>query len=215
MAKPSRPSRGSRSAGADRRALTAPDLVVLSLLAERPRHGYEVWTELERRQVQDWAGVSRPQVYYSLDKLERLGLLRPGVAAGPAAGPERRVLATTPAGRARLADALERPDWTTARDRPAFLTWMALSWLARPGVFDAHLERRETFLRDEIARERQTLRDVESEVGHPYHEAVWMLTLTIEQLETERRWIEKVRREAGRRAPAAQAPKRQERSRRG
>jgi DNA-binding PadR family transcriptional regulator len=193
-------SRGSKADAG--RALTAPDLVVLSLLAERPRHGYDVWTELERRQVRNWAGVSRPQVYYSLDKLERLGLLRQAADAEPAAGPERRVLTTTSAGRARLAGALERPDWTTARERPAFLTWMALSWLARPGVFEAHLERRDTFLRQELARERRTLRGVEAEVGHPHHEAVWMLSLTIDQLETELRWIEKVRRDAARRAPA-------------
>src|SRR5215468_4140650 len=88
------------------RALTVPDLVVLSLLAERPMHGYEVVAELERRQVHDWANVSRPQVYYSLEKLQRLGLLRLAADEEPAAGPERRVLTTTPAGRARLADAL-------------------------------------------------------------------------------------------------------------
>src|SRR2546421_258055 len=94
------------------RALTIPDLVVLSLLAERPMHGYEVVAELERRQVGDWANVSRPQVYYSLDKLLRLGLLRLAADAEPAAGPERRVLTTTASGRARLVDALERDDWT-------------------------------------------------------------------------------------------------------
>jgi DNA-binding PadR family transcriptional regulator len=184
------------------RALTVPDLVVLSLLAERPMHGYEVVAELERRQIHDWANVSRPQVYYSLDKLQRLGLLRPGADEEPAAGPERRVLTTTAAGRARLADALEREDWTRQRERPAFLTWMALSWLTRPGVFEQHLRRRQAFLREEIAREQQTLRDVEKEVGHPYHEAVWMLTLMLDQLEAERRWIDKVLREAGRRGPA-------------
>src|SRR5437868_12441315 len=149
------------------RALTVPDLVVLSLLAERPMHGYEVTAELDRRQIADWANVSRPQVYYSLDKLVRLGLLRPATDAEPAAGPERRVLRTTPSGRARLADALERGDWTAERDRPAFLTWMALSWLARPGVFEAHLRRRQAFLGKEIAREEETLRAVEAEVGHP------------------------------------------------
>src|SRR5262249_18317149 len=140
-------SRASRTPAAVVRALTFPDLVVLSLLAERPMHGYEVVAELERRQVRDWAGVSRPQVYYSLDKLLRLGLLRLAADAEPAAGPERRVLTTTASGRARLADALERDDWTTGRERPAFLTWMALSWLARPGVFDEHLRRRQAFLR--------------------------------------------------------------------
>ena len=71
------------------RALTVPDLVVLSLLAERPRHGYEVVSELDRRQIRDWANVSRPQVYYSLDKLLGLGLLRPSTDSAPAAGPER------------------------------------------------------------------------------------------------------------------------------
>jgi DNA-binding PadR family transcriptional regulator len=189
------------------RVLTVPDLVVLSLLAERPMHGYEVVAELERRQIGDWANVSRPQVYYSLDKLVRLGLLRPGTDAAPAAGPERRVLTTTASGRARLADALERDDWTTGRDRPAFLTWMALSWQARPDVFEAHLRRRQAFLGREIAREEETLRAVNTEVGHPYHEAVWMLTLMIDQLKIEARWIDKVLREAARRAPARRPPR--------
>ena len=184
------------------RALTVPDLVVLSLLAERPMHGYEVVAELDRRQIGDWANVSRPQVYYSLDKLLRLGLLRSAADTEPAAGPERRVVTTTASGRARLADALERDDWTTQRDRPAFLTWMALSWLARPSVFEAHLSRRQAFLRQEIAREDDTLRAVEAEVGHPYHEAVWMLRLMIDQLKMEVRWIEKVMREAAHRRPA-------------
>src|SRR5580765_2427841 len=98
-----------------RSRLSSPDLVVLSLLAERPMHGYEVVAELERRQIHDWAGVSRPQVYYSLEKLQRLRLLRAAADTGPAAGPERRVLATTATGKARLADALEPEDWTTAR----------------------------------------------------------------------------------------------------
>jgi len=170
-------------------------------------HGYEVVAELERRQIGDWANVSRPQVYYSLDKLVRLALLRPATDAEPAAGPERRVLTTTASGRARLADALERADWTTARERPAFLTWMALSWLARPGVFTAQLRRRQALLRQEIVRGEETLRSVEAEVGHPYHEAVWMLTLMIDQLKNEARWIDKVLREAAHRAPAKHPPR--------
>ena len=56
--------------------LTTADLVVLSLFSERPMHGYEANLELERREIRDWAGISRPQVYYSLDKLQSLGFLR-------------------------------------------------------------------------------------------------------------------------------------------
>src|SRR6516164_10709542 len=140
--------------------LTTPDLVILSLLDEQPRHGYEVNAELERRQVRDWATLSRPQIYYSLDKLAGLRLIRGTASAQPAEGPDRHVFETTADGRAALADALERDDWTTGRDRPPFLTWMALSWRAKPGTFDRQLTRRREFLTRELARERGTLRGV-------------------------------------------------------
>ena len=62
---------------ARQRELTTPDLVLLSLLAERPMHGYQANAELERREVRDWAGISRPQVYYSLEKLAQLAQRNP------------------------------------------------------------------------------------------------------------------------------------------
>jgi DNA-binding PadR family transcriptional regulator len=181
---------------------TTPDLVILSLLAERGMHGYEVNLELERRCVRDWAGISRPQVYYSLEKLAAAGLIRSGESDEPAAGPERRVFETTAKGRHALSGALERHEWTTQRDRPAFLTWVALSWLARDGVFQKQIARRREFLESELAREEETLRSILEEVGHPYHEAVWMVSLIIEQFKTELQWLRKLARELPRRAKA-------------
>ena len=188
------------------RALTTPDLVLLSLLAEAPMHGYQANLELERRRIRDWADISRPQVYYSLEKLRRSGLLRLSTSAEPAGGPERSVFAITARGRNALADALQREDWTTQRDRPAFLTWLALSWQARPGIFRQQVERRRKFLLDELHREELTLQSVLEEVGHPYHEAVWMLSLVIDQLQSELRWIDKVQRELPHRASARNKP---------
>lgn len=185
-----------------RRELTTPDLVLLSLLAERPMHGYQANLELERRQVRDWAGISRPQVYYSLEKLARLGLIRSASNHEPAGGPERSVFSTTAAGRSALADALEREEWTTQRERPPFQTWIALSWQARPGVFEEQLRRRRNFLEKELAKEIATLRSIRREVGHRFHEAVWMVSLVIEQFRAELRWIRKLEREIRRRAPA-------------
>jgi DNA-binding PadR family transcriptional regulator len=182
--------------------LTTPDMVLLSLLAERPLHGYQANLELERRQVRDWAGISRPQVYYSLEKLAGLGLIRATKSEEPAAGPERSVFATTARGRAALADALEREEWTNQRDRPPFLTWIALSWQARPGVFAQQLRRREQFLQKELAREEATLRAIRQEVGHQFHEAVWMVSLITAQFRTELRWARKLSRERRRRASA-------------
>ena len=187
---------------ARKRELTIPDLVLLSLLAERPMHGYEANQELVRREVQDWAGISRPQVYYSLEKLARTGLIRAAESDEPAAGPERSVFATTAKGRAALADALEREGWTAGREQPPFLTWVALSWQARPGVFERQLRRRQEFLEKELAREEEVLRSVRQEVGHSFHEAVWMLSLTIAQLRCELRWLGKLSAEVHRRGPA-------------
>src|SRR5437588_6090674 len=127
-------NRGRRARRARRVELTTPDLVLLSLLAERPLHGYQANLELERREIRDWANLSRPQVYYSLEKLARAGLIRAAETGEPAEGPERRTFETSVKGRAALAKALEREEWTTQRERPPFLTWMALSWQARPGV---------------------------------------------------------------------------------
>lgn len=187
---------------ARKRELTIPDLVLLSLLAERPMHGYQVNLELERRQVRDWAGISRPQVYYALDKLQGQGLIRAAESESPAAGPERNVFTTSAKGRGALASALERAEWTTQRERPLFLTWVALSWQARPGVFEQQMKRRETFLKQELAREEATLSAIREEVGHSFHEAVWMVSLVIEQFRTELRWLERLAEELRRRAPA-------------
>lgn len=176
-------------------AVTTPDLVILSLLVERPMHGYQVNLELERRCVRDWAAISRPQIYYSLEKLAAAGLIREGESEDPATGPDRRVFETTAKGRHALSDALEHEDWTTQRDRPPFLTWVALSWQARPGVFKKQIARRAEFLEREIAREKEALDSILAEVGHPHHEAVWMVTLMIEQFQTELKWLRKVERE--------------------
>jgi DNA-binding PadR family transcriptional regulator len=183
-------------------SLTTPDLVLLSLLAERPMHGYEANLELERRCIRDWAAISRPQVYYSLEKLAAAGFIRKEPSSGPAAGPERTVFVTTAKGRAATADALERDDWTRQRDHPVFPAWIALSWLARPGVFQKQLGGRRKFVEQELVREKETLRSILVEVGHPYHEAVWMVSLMIEQFRTELKWLRRLERELPHRAPA-------------
>jgi len=183
-------------------SLTTPDLVLLSLLAERAMHGYEANLELERRCIRDWAAISRPQIYYSLEKLAAAGFIRKMQSSEPAAGPERTVFETTQKGRAATADALEREEWTNQRDHPVFPTWIALSWLARPGVFREQLERRRSFVEHELAREKETLRAILKEVGHAHHEAVWMVTLMIQQFRTELKWLRRLQRELPHRAAA-------------
>src|SRR6185369_15485297 len=190
----------SKSAGrANQTRLTIPDLVILSLLAEGPMHGYEVNATLEDRNIRDWAPVSRPQVYYSLGKLADLGLLRASSSDSPSAGPERRVLETTALGREQLADALEAKSWVNKKVHQPFLIWLALSWQARPRTFRKQLNSRKKIVEHRLAEERATLKDVLDEVGHPYHEAVWMLQSVIEQMESESRWIDRLLKDSDKR----------------
>src|ERR1043166_380965 len=198
-AKPAPPANQTR--------LTISDLVILSLLAERPMHGYEVNATLEDRKSREWAPVSRPQIYYSLDKLTKLKLIRVIDTDSPAAGPERRVMQTTPLGREQLADALEAKHWITQGVHQPFLIWLALSWQARTRTFRKQLDNRRKLLDERLKREKDTLADVMDEVGHPYHEAVWMLQLLIEQTQTELRWVERILRDAEKRAPARHSGK--------
>ncbi len=176
--------------------LTVADLVVLALLHERPMHGYAASAELEYREARDWAGISRPQVYYSLKKLAEQGYVAPAEPAGDeaTAGPERRVYAPTTKGTAALAAALERPDWAEQRPPPPFLTWLALAHLAPPGAVARQVQRRRAFLQREAQRERETLTSI-PDIAEPSHVAArLMVDLTIRQFEAEIAWLDEVER---------------------
>ena len=173
------------------RRLSLPDLVILSMLAERPMHGYELWAELIRRHVWKWAGISRPQVYYSLKKLESRRLVAVVGDDDPTLGPERRVRAPTPAGRRGLADGLARSEWATQRPPPPFVTWMVLSWQARPRDFVAQLDRRRRFLAAQLGEDREALGAVIAETS-PTSDAAMIVRLGIRQFEAELAWLDEV-----------------------
>jgi DNA-binding PadR family transcriptional regulator len=175
-----------------RAELSVADLVVLSVLAERPMHGYELWAELLRRHVWKWAAISRPQVYYSLNKLQNAGFVRPTRDPDPALGPERTVLQPTAAGRRELTDSLARPAWATQRPPPPFLTWMVLSWQARSDDYFAQLERRRAFLEQQLAEDRAALEAVIAETS-PNSDAALVVRLSLRQFEAELAWLDEVR----------------------
>jgi len=161
------------------------------MLAERPTHGHELWVELTRRQVWKWAAISRPQVYYSLKKLEAAGGIRRARDRDPALGPERTVLEPTASGRRMLTDALARPEWATQRPPSPFLTWMVLSWQARPDDFVAQVERRRQFLLTHLAEDRVALEAIIDETWQN-SDAAMIVRLGIQQFEAELKWLNKV-----------------------
>jgi DNA-binding PadR family transcriptional regulator len=172
--------------------LTLPDLVVLCLLAERPMHGYELNQELERREARDWAGISRPQVYYSLKKLAQSGHLTPAAQGESKSGPERQVWRLSPTGRRGISDALAREEWAVQRPPPPFLTWMALSAYAEPADRLRLIRRRRVFLEEQLTRERGTLQGILADTGVMVPVAAEIVRLVIRQWEVELEWLGQV-----------------------
>jgi DNA-binding PadR family transcriptional regulator len=90
--------------------LSLPEWVVLTLVDESPAHGFAVaaLTGVDGDVGRAWQ-VPRPVVYRSLDRLIDLGLVRPESTEAGHRGPQRSIVATTPAGRKACRAWLARP----------------------------------------------------------------------------------------------------------
>lgn len=172
--------------------LTTPDLVVLSLLSERPMHGYEINLELEMRDVKDWAGVSRPQVYYSLNKLKSLKMVSILTAKSAGEGPDRQVYRIIQKGKQALERALSETSWASQRTISPFLTWLALSSHVPRRDVQTIIEQRKQFLIQQIEREQLTLKSFSGAAGEMMVAGLLMVELTIRQFQVELDWLDEV-----------------------
>ena len=77
------------------------DIVLLSLLAEQPRHGYDLDRVIEQRGYRQWTSLAFSSVYYLLKRLSERGLLEPDEGSQG----RRTVFRVTDAGRHELRNA--------------------------------------------------------------------------------------------------------------
>ncbi len=77
------------------------DIVLLSLLAEQPRHGYDLDRVIEQRGYRQWTSLAFSSVYYLLKRLSERGLLEPDQGSQG----RRTVFRVTEAGRRELRQA--------------------------------------------------------------------------------------------------------------
>jgi len=178
------------------RRLTDADLVALAVLIDGPAHGHGIWSRLASCDVEDWATVSRAQVYYSIGKLADQGLIRPAREAKTGTRRERRTWRITAEGRRALTTSLASSHWAGQRVVPPFLTWVGLAELTRPPTRRKMLTRRQAFLESELERERATLAELR---GLPANArgarvAVSMVLHVIRQMELELDWLGELRR---------------------
>jgi DNA-binding PadR family transcriptional regulator len=172
--------------------LTKADLIVLSLLAERPMNGYELIGEYDRQEVADWASVSKAQVYYAIQKLEGLALITPSVQESSTGSRDRTIYRPTKSGNTELIKSLVKEDWAKARVAQPFSTWLGLSIHIPAAEKQKVLQARKKFITGEIAREQEslayikTLNSARAEVGYE------IVKLVIRQFEAELAWIGEV-----------------------
>jgi PadR family transcriptional regulator AphA len=90
--------------------LTTNDLTVLSLVAERPTHGWALAAKLAHgAEIGQVHAISRPVVYHALARLEDAGLVHATGLERGGRGPHRVVYAATPEGKRELVDWLSTP----------------------------------------------------------------------------------------------------------
>ena len=83
------------------KTLTNSELLVLGLVAEMPRHGYELEQVIEQRGMREWTQIGFSSIYFVLGKLERLDLVASEEPAGEKA---KKVFRVTKAGQAALVE---------------------------------------------------------------------------------------------------------------
>ncbi|MCU7922785.1 MAG: PadR family transcriptional regulator [Candidatus Thiodiazotropha sp. (ex Dulcina madagascariensis)] len=164
--------------------LTDAKLLVLGLVAEMPRHGYELEQVIEQRGMREWTPIGFSSIYFVLDKLEKAGFV---TAETPTGSKTKKTFSITHSGEeALLKQTLEalsgfRPTYSSAL--LGMIHWSALSRKKALAALEARgnsvcleIERLER-----VRYERQPLPD--------FIEALF--DFSAGQMEAEKRWIGK------------------------
>lgn len=164
--------------------LTDAELALLGLLAEQPRHGYELEAVIAERGVREWTALGFSSIYYLLNKLESRNLVSSERPDSHAKG--RRIYSLTSTGFAACVagtrDALERVNSLTA----PVLVGIANSPMLPPGQVAEALRRRQESVMvriESIRTTRSRQEPVEAFVAAIFEHGIAML-------QAELTWIE-------------------------
>ncbi|MFG2053217.1 PadR family transcriptional regulator [Micromonospora sp. NPDC048930] len=178
--------------------------VVLAMLAKEPAYGYELRSRMRGALGPLGESMNAGQIYVTLTRLAKAGLVTSERAEGLPDRPDRRVYALTPAGQQRVAAWLAEVSWPKP-DLSEFhlkLVAAAAGRLADPvALVDA--QRREVLRRLRDAQRAALERSVDPVVGLLLEGVVLRLRADLEWLEAcERMWTDRDR--TGRKAPMSE-----------
>lgn len=109
--------------------LTDAELLVLGLVAEMPRHGYQLDQVIDVRGMREWTQIGFSSIYFVLGKLEQAGLVTAKKTAGTNAKAKKIYILTKPGSRALVTQTLSalknvRP--THSSVLPGMVNWQVL-----------------------------------------------------------------------------------------
>ena len=161
--------------------------VVLAMLAKEPSHGYQLRARLTEALGPLGDAMNAGQIYVTLDRLEKAGLVTREPAAELAVRPDRpdrKVYTLTAAGQQRVASWVAQVDWPRPDLAEVHLKLIAAAAarLADPlAIVDA--QRREL-----LRRLREAQRAAMAEPDHS--EAALLLEGIVLRLQADLRWLE-------------------------
>ena len=159
------------------------DWIVLAIVDEQPSHGFAIAAlTAEGGELGQVWHIPRPIVYRSLDRLTGLGLVQVEATEAGSRGPQRSILAATPAGTDAVTAWLHEPVAHVRDMRSALLTKLAL------------LVRRGTDVTDLLSRQRDLLGPIRDALQRQHATATGfdhvLLTWRLENTEAALRFLD-------------------------
>ena len=165
--------------------LTDAELAILSLIAEKPRHGYELEQVIEERGMRSWTDVAFSSIYFILSGLVKKGLATAALQPAAGRGPAKKVFSATSKGQATLREGIRRALAGAEHDNRRFLLGLCcLPLLTRTDAENA-LKQRISFLKSKIAE--LSAHPAMTTPGFPLHVRA-MFDYSLALLQTELDW---------------------------
>ena len=82
-----------------KKIVTDAELAVMSLLVEKPMHGYQIEQTIVDRGMREWTTIGFSSIYYILEKLKKLDWLTTRIEIGDGKGPARQIFSLTAKGK--------------------------------------------------------------------------------------------------------------------
>lgn len=167
--------------------MTNAELAILSLVAEKPCHGYEIEQTIAMRGMRDWTEIGFSSIYYLLNKLEKSGLITSELHQIEGKGPVRKVYQVTADGREAQAAATYQVLSTLRGGSVPFL--LGLSNFPVLSAEQA-LEALHAYRQQLADRQQHLVQRTEAQSGAPFFVGA-MFDYSSALIEAEIKWLDK------------------------